>query len=399
MKSLLLSLLLFTGIAFAQEAVAPVEPAFPLSVSADGKLDAGTLYSMDVKYFPFKITNTSDKDVTFNGLRMNCNCMTVAKETRGAVIKPGESIEAAVNIDPNKLKYGTRKLDRFFWIDAEGYDKALRVPVFGVIKPSVKFEPAEVIDVQQFGGLDIPWSRTFTITNANPEVKNEDFILEAPAGTRFNTEFKLVEPGKYQLTVSPKLPLKAEKVFEIFPMQIKGRGDEAVVRVGITGEPKGYQLRAQDRAFPLRNTLRDGKDVVMEIPLRFALPNGKDKKKKKRNWTMPTVTQPALADEFAYIDKDPAAYMLTLKNNITFNAPDNAIPEIVAGDNTLTLKITFKPDFAKQATPTPIEMVYCERTIGSVETGLSIREPKTKQDAPKPRPFWPNKPATETEKK
>ncbi len=400
LSSITFVLLLLAGVAVAQEAgenatalVAQAEPAFPLSVSESGSLNAGTLYSLNAKYFPFKITNVSDKDVTFNGLRMNCNCMTVAKEPRGAVIKPGESIEAAVNIDPNKLKHGTKKLDRFFWIDAEGYDKSLRVPVYGTIVQSVKIAPAEVIDVQQFAGLDIPWSRTFTITNANPEVKNEDFILDSPVGTRFNTEFKKIEPGKYQLTVSPKLPMKNGEIFEIFAMQIKGAGDEAVVRVGITGEPKGYQLRAFGRAFPYRDKLRNGEEQIMEFPLAFVAPNGKSKKKKKRSWIMTTVTMPAATDEFAYIDKDPVAFMKKLQSGVTFNTPPDCDAQIVAGDNDLTLKLTFKPEFAKQVTPTPVEMIYCGRTIGSIPTGVAIRESKAKNATPQKRPFWQKKSA------
>lgn len=364
------------SVAFAPDmAVAeePDAPAFPLSVGSGDRLEVGDLYDLEVKRFPFKITNISGQDAVFAGLRMNCNCMTVAKEERGAVIKPGQSIEAVVDIDPTKLKMGIRKLDRILYVEAEGFDAPLRVAVLGDIHPSVAVEPAEVIDVQEFAGLDIPWERTFTITNANPNIKDDDFILEAPGGTRFNTQFRRVSPGKYELKVSPKLPMSKEQIFEIFAMPLQGGHEGMVVRTGITGTPKGYMLSAPGRAFPYREKLRQGEEVVMEFPLAFAVPRP-NAKAKKHKWSMKTVVMPAAVDEKAHIDRDPAAFMAGLQKGVAFNTPPDCRAQLVGGDNELSLKITFLPEFAKQVTPTPVEMLYGGRVLCSIPTGVAIRE-------------------------
>lgn len=378
------------GTVFAEEEAAAEKtaaPVFPLSVGEDWHLQAGTLYDLDVTRLPFKIVNTSGQAVKYLGMRMNCNCMTVAKDEPGRVLQAGESIDAAVDVDPAKLP-NVKKLNRIFYIEAEGFEDPQRVVVLGTIVDSAVVEPAEVMDLAEFAGVDIPWKRTFTIANNNPNIADADFVLEPPAqpGRQFETELKQTAPGKYTLTVSPKLPMKNGKFHEVIGMHIAGRPIDAKVRVGITGTVQGYALRSIDsRAFAQRSILREGRNCVLEFPLQFQhrLP----RRQSPYKWSMKTRRLPAAVEELAAINADPQGFIEKLRQNITFSLPEYVKAELLSGDNSMTLKLTFLPEFLGVDNFSPVELLVNGSKVCSFDSGIAIRPERSRKELPASVPF------------
>lgn len=355
------------------------QPECPLTVSNNDNMSLGNFpeYANN-RTLSFTLTNKTDKEITVKRIRTTCPCLSMTQFTN-KVMKPGDKIDVTAELDISKIP----ELDfkRAIFVETKGF-RPLAVQISGIRTPIADISPATIIDLGVFEGIDVTWTRSFTITCSLPEYKGRfNLIFASKPSKVFNYKLTRLEQDKYRLDVTPKLPIHPSKIREMLTLKVKDGPEEAKVILGIMGSPIGRKFTpSKTRVYPKKSTLLAGENC--EDTIELTIDDHKDSKKRFLNrpagrkessyrWKMKTIRLDASNEENVAKNKDFPAYVKSCIKDLSFKAPAGLTVTPVPQKDKITLKLLFTPDFAKNLQPKPLEIIYRGIPFSTIKLGLS----------------------------
>lgn len=349
-------------------------------------IDVGELTELKSHEFLFEVENKTKDKVFYKRVMSGCSCLTILEAPEPGEIGPGGKIAVKARIDGQELKPVNGKFERAIYIEARGcYPSG--VAIRGDFYSLIKVEPSSLLDLGRFEGVNVPWTRKFTITLTKPD-ESPDFDLNLPAESK-NFNFKLTkikEKNTFILEFSPKLPMTPGRLTEF--IYLPANNMDKGVRLRVIGMVTGIRIGWGPNHFTVfENDFENGNcpELIVKLGRREDKPRQRNlgfmtldsrerfmtERRRKKEAKRRAEDAAVYVDEESVRDKEGMQTWGQYAKDITINVPDFITVVKEPHDNALWLKLKVSDGLLKAPSQRAVvELVYGGRVHGKIDIRL-----------------------------
>ena len=219
----------------------PATQPAPVEVIGGNKLDLGKMYANELRYFAYRLKNTSTKPLKYTRVYMNCSCSKLELKLPG-LIEPGQELIVPVELDAQKISEKSN-FQKALRIDFEGY-RELFLYFNGTMSEEIqilgqkngKEKPAHMVSAGFIESVKQDWNQSLEIkanfTNGRKLVFGEAQLADASS---HQCTLLQVNENHWRLQISPKLPQKLGKIDNMIILPMLAPNQESSLRIPIEG--------------------------------------------------------------------------------------------------------------------------------------------------------------------